>query len=52
MDFVNNKRRLIVLRERIKERWVVKRNQMWKDLADKVDKKRNPRVTGRKYAEC
>ena len=43
VEFVNNKRRLIVLRERIKERWVVKKNQMWKDLVDKADKRRHPR---------
>ena len=52
VDYVNNRRRLIDIRERIRERWTENRNQMWKELADKVDKRRNPPVTGRKYAEC
>ena len=30
------------MRERIKERWMEKRNQMWEDLVDKIDKRRTP----------
>ena len=42
INYVNNRRRLTASRERIRERWIVKRNQMWRDLVTKVDTKRTP----------
>ena len=43
IDYVNNRRRLTALRERIRERCTEKRNQMWRDLVTKVDTKRTPK---------
>ena len=42
VDYVNNRQRLTVLRERIRERWLENRNRMWRDLVNKIDKKKTP----------
>ena len=38
VDYANNRRRLTVMGERIRERWIENRNRMWRDLVNKTDK--------------
>ena len=37
MNYTNNRRKLNGLRERIREKWIERRNQMQRDLVKKID---------------
>ena len=43
MEYNLNKRRLVEVRERMRERWKEKRNEMWSEMLSKIDVERNPR---------
>ena len=41
--YVENRRRLTRMREKLREKWIEKRNLIWKKLIDKTDKERDPK---------
>ena len=43
IDYNLNRRKLLEVRERIREIWRESRNEMWKELVHKTDVERNPR---------
>ena len=43
INYIENRRRLIRLKETLREKWIEKRNLMWKELIDKMDKERDPK---------